>query len=266
MLDAALQSNVRAIWLSSGAELGKWVEYIRENDKETGRKTHVFIQVNSVDEAAVAVNTWKADVLVAQGTSYALNVIPRSRNNINYVLLGIEAGGHGSSYAPPLFTLVSDILAALPQGPPLLAAGGIANGAQIAAYLALGASGAALGTRFLLTPESMYTAPQKAALIAADSTSTVRTLAFDRARNVLGWPTGVDGRGLRNKLVQDVEDGVDISTVQERLAEATKLGLPDYLIIWAGTGVGQMHDIMDAQVSKKCRYEVLPDTSGIRKL
>ena len=245
-LDAALQSNVRAIWLSFGHDLGRWVDYIRDNDKETGRKTYVFIQVNSLEEALKAVNIWKADVLVAQGTGCCHLT---SLCSHSHEFAGIEAGGHGGGYAPPVFSLVSSILAAIPQGcPPVLAAGGIANGTQIAAFLALGASGAVLGTRFLLTPEAQYTGPQKAALISADSTSTVRTLAFDRARGTLGWPEGIDGRGLRNQLVEDIENDTEIETVKSKFAEATKFGLPDYSIIWAGTGVGEMHELMDAQV------------------
>ena len=80
----------------------------------------------------------------------------------------------------------------------MVAAGGLATGAQIAALLALGASGAVLGTRFLLCPESLYTDSQRQALIEAQSSESVRTMAFDYARNNLSWPKGVDGRGLRN--------------------------------------------------------------------
>ena len=99
-----------------------------------------------------------------------------------------------------MLTLLPIILKAVPSdGPLVLAAGGLATGAQVAAALALGASGAAIGTRFLLTPESFYTDAQKRAMVNADSRSTVRTMAFDYARNTLGWPNGVDGRGLRNR-------------------------------------------------------------------
>ena len=115
-----------------------------------------------------------------------------------------------------------------------------------------------MGTRFLLTPESLYSGPQKAALISAESTSTVRTLAFDNARNTLGWPSGIDGRGLRNQLVKDVEGGADISTVREKFEENKSIGLPDYSVIWAGTGVGEMHDLMDAQVSPTWLTRPLP--------
>lgn len=116
-----------------------------------------------------------------------------------HVDLGIEAGGHGSGTAPPLFSLLSEILSTVPEdGPPILGAGGIVNGSQLASLLVLGASGAVLGSRFLLSPESLYLESQRQALISAPAGSSVRTMAFDHARNTLGWPKGIDGRGLRN--------------------------------------------------------------------
>ena len=96
-----------------------------------------------------------------------------------------------------LFPLVASLVPES-NGPPLLAAGGVATGSQVAALLALGASGVVLGTRFLLSPESLYTDAQRRALLDAESTQSVRTMAFDYARNTLGWPKGIDGRGLRN--------------------------------------------------------------------
>lgn len=83
---------------------------------------------------------------------------------------------------------------------PIVAAGGVATGAQIASLLTLGASGVALGTRFLLSPESLYSDIQRHALISADSPSSVRTMAFDHVRDTLGWPKGIDGRALRNGI------------------------------------------------------------------
>ena len=82
--------------------------------------------------------------------------------------------------------------------PPLVAAGGVAIGSQIGALLTLGADGVAIGTRFLLSPESLYSDSQRQALIEADSSHSVRTMAFDRVRNTMGWPKDVDGRALRN--------------------------------------------------------------------
>jgi nitronate monooxygenase len=70
LLELALENGVRAIWLSFGEDLGRWIELVRNHDRKTGKspKTLVFLQVNSVDEALAAVQAWKVDVLVAQGT------------------------------------------------------------------------------------------------------------------------------------------------------------------------------------------------------
>jgi nitronate monooxygenase len=125
---------------------------------------------------------------------------------------GIEGGGHGASSGSPVLSLVSSILSVVPEtGPPILAAGGMANGGHLAALLTLGASGAVFGTRFLLSPESLYTDVQRQALLAASSSSSVRTMAFDHVRGSMGWPLGIDGRALRNSscLFTDPDGMVD---------------------------------------------------------
>ena len=98
-----------------------------------------------------------------------------------------------------MMTLVSEILSVFPKpAPPVLAAGGMAHGGHLASILALGASGAVFGTRFVLSPESLYSDVERKALIEAKTSASVRSVAFDEARNTLGWPSGIDGRGLRN--------------------------------------------------------------------
>ncbi|KZT27775.1 NPD-domain-containing protein [Neolentinus lepideus HHB14362 ss-1] len=228
LLDVALENRVKAIWLAFGNSLGKWVSYIRDYDQRRadGHKTLIFAQLSSVEEALVAVNDWKVDILVAQG---------------------IESGGHGRASAPPLLTLISSLLEVVPQnGPLIVAAGGLANGGHVAACLTLGASGVAMGTRFLLTPESLYTDAQRMALIAAGTDSTVRSFVFDRARGTLGWPTGIDGRALMNQTVRDVEAGVPIEDVQRAFRQGVEDGDPSRMLIWAGTGVSLMNQIKGA--------------------
>ncbi|TCD68419.1 hypothetical protein EIP91_010820 [Steccherinum ochraceum] len=233
LLDASLQNNVQAIWFSFWDKgQSKWARYIREADanRPEPRNTIIFVLVTSVEEALLAVNEWKADVIVAQG---------------------MEAGGHGAVQAPPIRELVSSILSALPDAekrPPILAAGGISNGSQVAEFLRQGASGAVLGTRFLVSPESTYTAGQKSALLAATSDSTVRSVKFDESRNTLGWPEGADGRGLRNALAKEFESrDVNMDTLKKKVAEATKKDEPDYMVTWAGLGVGALKEIKGAQ-------------------
>jgi nitronate monooxygenase len=112
--------------------------------------------------------------------------------------------------------------------------------------MALGASGAVFGTRFLLTPESLYTDDQRRALVTAKEGSTVRTLAFDRVRGTLGWPEGVDGRALRNSTVEDCDKGIDFEEVKTKFVEGVKAGDSDRMLVWAGTGIGQMNSIQPA--------------------
>lgn len=69
ILLAALDNRVHAIWLAFGSNLKEWIQFIRNYDAEHKRvrQTTIFVQVSSVEEAIVASNEWKADVLVAQG-------------------------------------------------------------------------------------------------------------------------------------------------------------------------------------------------------
>ncbi|KAI0372799.1 2-nitropropane dioxygenase [Pilatotrama ljubarskyi] len=241
LVNIALESRVQAIWLSFGNDLYRWIQYIRNSPAcaHTAYKPLIFVQVTSVEEAIRAVNEWKVDVIVVQGN---------------------ESGGHGRSMAPSTMVLLSEVLAALPgdEAPPILAAGGIASGIQVAAYLTAGASGAVLGTRFLLTPESPYSSTQKAILQAAKSHQTVRSLAFDLARGTNNWPEGVDGRGIRNKIVEDIEVGVDPQTVQERFRRAAQASDPNYLLVWSGQGITLINEIKPAkEIVEELHGEIL---------
>lgn len=161
---------------------------------------------------------------------------------------GIEAGGHGGSYAPPLFDLLPAVLEALPNGPLIVAAGGIATGAQIAALLAMGADGVALGTRFLFTPECAMPPVKKQMLIDADLHSTTRGMAFDEVMKFFGWPKDCDGRALRNKIVDDVEEGLTLAERTQRFQESAQKSEKDRLVVWAGVGVGLTNEIKPVAV------------------
>ena len=116
--------------------------------------------------------------------------------------------------------------------PPLLGAGGIMTGANMAGVLAMGADGVVVGTRMLMTPEAAYSDAQKKLLVDAGPTSTLRTMAFDEARNTLGWPKGVDGRGLINDTVNDYmsNKGGDGDARRAVYKEAEKSGDPFMLV------------------------------------
>ena len=143
-------------------------------------------------------------------------------------------------------TILPLIRQSLSDSPPLVAAGGVVNGGQVAAMLTLGASGAVLGTRFMVTPESQYSSNRKKAAVAA--TSSVRSFVFDKINGSLAWPAGVDGRGLHNKMLDDYEDGVDIEEQKKRLSEAMKADDASRMIVWSGASVALINDIRGAEV------------------
>jgi nitronate monooxygenase len=188
--------------------------------------------------------------------------------------IGIEAGGHGAARGTPLLSLVPSVLKVVPSQIPVLAAGGLVTGAHMAALLALGAAGIVVGTRFLTAPESQYTDGQRKALLDADSTRSVRTTAFDEARKTLGWPQGIDGRGLYNGMLTDRDDtfcviscviltqpcsppdtvadynrGEDVEILRSRYQDALANDDANRTVVWAGTGVGLIDRIQSAKVT-----------------
>ncbi len=158
------------------------------------------------------------------------------------VAQGAEAGGHQSAFAPgsrgevPLvgaLALVPQVVDAV--GVPVVASGGIMDGRGVAAAMALGASGAQLGTRFLLAHESGTPPAYRQALIAASETDTVVTRAF----------TGRAARGIRNRFVEEYEQAgaeplawpLQRAAAQDIYAAAQARDDVDHMPIWAGQGL-----------------------------
>ncbi|MFC4278182.1 NAD(P)H-dependent flavin oxidoreductase [Achromobacter aloeverae] len=112
------------------------------------------------------------------------------------VAQGIEAGGHRGVFDPAapddkLGTLALVRLLATQTRLPVVAAGGIMDGAGIAAVLALGAQLAQLGTAFVSCPESAADAAYRQNLLGHEQVSTAHTRAI----------SGRLARGVRNRLV-----------------------------------------------------------------
>jgi nitronate monooxygenase len=209
----------------------EWIKYIRARDPEI----RIFTTVNTVEEARVAAEEWNVDVLGIQG---------------------IEAGGHGLGSAPPRDALLAAVINEAPKWKrivPVIAAGGIADGRGVAAVLVQGAAGAALGTRFLVTPESLYTDAQKALLVSAGPGDTLRSMAFDDARGTTNWPAGIDGRGLMSPTVAEYEDAaargaIDSEAEQRRnrYSALVTAGETERMITWSGTGIGSITSVVPA--------------------
>jgi nitronate monooxygenase len=125
-------------------------------ERQTGR-TWVH-QCGSVEEALAAQEA-SADAVIAQG---------------------VEAGGHVRGTLPAL-ELLERVRAALPEGYPVLVAGGIAERPDVALALEAGATGVVAGTRFLLSDECRAHPEYKRRVLAASE--TVLTELFGA-----GWP------------------------------------------------------------------------------
>jgi nitronate monooxygenase len=148
------------------------------------------------------------------------------------VLQGFEAGGHRGSFddlAPQdlgLLTLLR-LVAGLTDVP-LIASGGLFDGAGIAAVLVAGAAAAQLGTAFMLCPEA-ETSPAHRVAIESEAETDV-TRAF----------TGRRARGIVNRFMRDHEEAApsaypEIHHLTSPMRRAAReSGDPERLHLWAG--------------------------------
>ena len=115
------------------------------------------------------------------------------------IATGAEGGGHVG--AVPTSLLIPQVVDAVDV--PVIAAGGFFDGRGLAAALAYGAAGIAMGTRFLLTSDSPVADAVKRVYLASDVTGTVVTARAD----------GVPHRLLRTPLVRRLESAGRVSGV-----------------------------------------------------
>jgi NAD(P)H-dependent flavin oxidoreductase YrpB (nitropropane dioxygenase family) len=159
------------------------------------------------------------------------------------VAQGYEAGGHTGEIAS--MVLIPEIVDAVGPGVPVLAAGGIGCGRQVAAALALGAVGVWMGSAWLTTQEYTLGSAMPAlreALLAATSSDTVRSRIY----------SGKPARLLKNKWTRawDDPDAPDplpmplqnllVSEAHQRLMQS---GQPDVVPMPVGQIVGRMNEI-----------------------
>jgi nitronate monooxygenase len=211
----------------------------------------VFVTVASTEEAKRAAAAG-ADVIVAQGW---------------------EAGGHvrGTVTTLALVPRVVDSVSPVP----VVAAGGIADGRGLAAVLALGASGAWVGTRFLAARESPIHDDYRQRLFAAAETDTYYGTLFD-----VGWPEAPH-RALRNTTVEAWEaagrpepgarpgegedvaaraDGSAIKRYTSSTPHSSMTGDVETLPNWAGQGVGL---VTEAQPAAEIVRELVAEAERI---
>ncbi|MEV4602974.1 nitronate monooxygenase [Amycolatopsis sp. NPDC049253] len=157
------------------------------------------------------------------------------------VVVGAEAGGHPPPAMVGTSVLVRAVARAVPSLP-LVASGGVADGAGLAAVLALGAGAAQFGTRFLASTEAAVHDAYKRAVLAAgvDSTRTVghglgviRALGNDFTARMLELETTGAEESVRRKtfLASTLKDAALHGDVTDGKVEAGQsAGLVDEVL------------------------------------
>ncbi len=150
---------------------------------------------------------------------------------------GLEAGGHRGMFLSDDVNTQMGTFALLPQivhavRVPVIAAGGIADAAGVAAALRLGAAAVQIGTSYMLCPEATTSAIHRAALVSDAAQRTAITNVF----------TGRPARGIVNRAVAELGPIADdvpafplaASAMSPLRAKAERLGSADFSPLWSG--------------------------------
>jgi nitronate monooxygenase len=170
------------------------------------------------------------------------NCIAEARNlealGVDFIVAqGAEAGGHRGSYRRNPYDSMTGTLALVRMivsnvKTPVVAAGGIMDGAGIAAALALGAQAAWLGTAFIPCPESGAPRAHKEGVLNSIEDTTLVTEKF----------SGKPARAIANRFIREMHERAapqlvfpaqNVLTGKLRTA-AAKAGIPDFVAMYAG--------------------------------
>ena len=183
-------------------------------------------------------------MLVAALAGKAQHALRQVASGVDIVVAqGYEAGGHTGEIGS--MVLIPEIVDAVDDQVPVLAAGGIGCGRQIAAALALGAAGVWMGSAWLLTQEyaQLTSAPAvTAALLAATSSDTVRSRIYSgKPARILKnrWTDAWDQPDAPEPLGMPLQNLL-VSEAHQRLMRS---GQPDVVPMPAGQIVGRMTEV-----------------------
>jgi nitronate monooxygenase len=165
---------------------------------------------------------------------------------------GFEAGGHRGMFLSDDIATQVGTFALLPQvlkavRVPVIAAGGIADAAGVAAAMSLGAAGVQVGTSYLLCPESTTSAVHRAALLRNASNHTALTNLF----------SGRPARGIINRIMTEL-GAINRAAPEFPLAavalaplrkKAESLGKADFSPMWCGQNPSGCKEISAAAMT-----------------
>ncbi|MGA5037808.1 NAD(P)H-dependent flavin oxidoreductase [Streptomyces capoamus] len=237
---------------ASGWRITGWMEQVARTQLDVALDYPIRLLANALGSppADVVARAHDRDVLVAALAGSARHARKHQEAGIDIVVAqGYEAGGHTGEIATMVLT--PEIVDAV-DPLPVLAAGGIGSGRQVAAALTLGAQGVWLGSLWLTTTEAdLHSSALTRKLLAAGSGDTVRSRAL----------TGKPARQLRTAWTDAWDDPAGPGTlpmplqgllVAEALSRIQKYEAEPLL----GTPVGQ---IVGRMTAERGVQEVLDD-------
>jgi nitronate monooxygenase len=167
---------------------------------------------------------------------------------------GNEAGGHRGIFLSDDLTTQVGTMALVPQmvkrvGVPVIAAGGIADAAGVAAALRLGAAAVQIGTCYLLCPEAATSAVHRAALASPAASHTALTNVF----------TGRPARGMVNRLMRELGPlsseappfPLAASAILPLRAKAEAANSGDFSALWCGQNATGCKAVPAAQLTRE---------------
>ncbi len=166
---------------------------------------------------------------------------------------GLEAGGHRGLFLDDDLSTQVGTLALVGQlvdavRVPVIAAGGIAGAAEVAAALALGAAGVQVGTAYLLCAEATTSAVHRAALVSPQAGHTAVTNVF----------SGRPARGIVNRIMRElgpmsaVAPPFPLATaaLAPLRAHAEARGSSDFSPLWSGQNVRGLRAVPAAELTR----------------
>jgi nitronate monooxygenase len=185
------------------------------------------------------------------------------------VAQGIEAGGHRGIFDPHaiddnLGTFALTRLLARKFDVPVIAAGGIMDGAGIAAALALGAQAAQLGTAFVPCTETSIDAGYRRAILsdAADYTTFTAAISGRKARSLVNRFTEL-GRNPQAPAIPDYPITYDAGKSLHAAAKAK--GEFGYGAQWAGQAAALARELPAAELMARLQAELQESIDDLRK-
>ncbi len=199
-------------------------------------------------------------VLLATATNLEEGKVIAAAGIDAVVAQGYEAGGHRGVFDPDgaddrLGTVALTRLLVSKLDIPVIAAGGIMDGAGIAASLALGAAAAQLGTAFVACPESAADAGYRAALLGPPAEHTVMTAAISgRPARCLANRLTALAQGIEPEAIPNYPIAYDAAKELHAVAKAA--GEFGYGAQWAGQGAPLARALPAAELVARLRSEM----------